>query len=396
MDLPRREQLFRIFAGELLDANDAVALTAVLEDGLDANLIANACAGMGEEVVAQLAAATANQYLDSATGEALIRRGWDRHQLLPRPAAPAFVFLRWDVPTPAVSAFTIPAGTNVRSADGKQYATVAEVTFPAGATSLDDVRARAQLAGRSQVVAPNKLTSLTSVVAGAPVGLTVTNPLASAGAADAETPDDYRRRCRLEPRSRARGTRDALEFGALTVPGVIRATAFEGIDVNGRANRVAGVVVADEFTDALVRQGVSVPSYEAQSQAFARVVEQRLDDWRGWGIHVGVFVAQVVMVSLLLRLRFRAGADTERARIEATATVVRGVNELAPGATLDPATLILRLRSVTGLDVRGDEIENPAGLVVPSSPYLVLRTTSSLIQFTSQPSTGQFSVITTS
>ena len=398
MDLPRAEQYFRIAAAEMLDANDEVALSSVLEDGHDANLMAHAGAAMAEEVTAQLASVTAGTALESARGQALIARGWERYRILPKPAAPPFVYLSWGLPTIAATAFTIPAGTVVRSSDGKQYETVVETPFPAGAQVIHNVQARSQLAGKSQNVLAGKLTSLVSVVAGAPAGLLVANPLASAGGADAETADDYRARCRREPAARVRGTRDAIEYGALLVPGVVRATAFEGIDANGRANRVAGVVVADEYTDALVRQGISVPSYSTQAAAFARVVEARLEEYRGWGIHVGVFVAQVALVSFLLRLRFRAGADTERARIEASATVVRYVNELAPGQSMDPDALQGRngrLRAVSGLDVRGDEIDNPVGPVVPSSPYMVLRTTLAMIQYTSQPSLGSFSIITT-
>lgn len=388
MDLPRREDYFRIGAAELLDANEDVQLSAVLEDGADANLVINAIASMAEEVTAQLAEVHGNNYLATAQGQALVRRGNDRHQILPRPASPAFAELTFTLVTNNPTAFTIPSGTRVRSADGKQYETVADAPFPAGSLTITGIRARSQLAGRASMVSAGKLTSLTSTIAGAPQGMTVTNPAASAGAMEAEAPDDYRRRCQLEPRSRAKATRTALEAGALAVPGVIRASPFEGLDANGRANRIVHVVVSDEYVDGLVRQGVQVPAYEAQSQAFARVVEIGLDEVRAFGIHVGVSVSQVALVSFLLRLRFRAGANTEQATIAASAAVVRYTNALKPGVSVEPTAIVTALRAITGLDVRGDEVADPVGPIVPISPYQTLRTNLSLIQFTSAPVTA--------
>lgn len=387
MDLPSREDLFRVVAAELLDANEDVMLSAVLEDGSDANLIANAISAMGEELVSQLAGVQGNNYLDTAQGQALVRRGYDRHQILPRPAAAAFVDLTFTLTAPNPTAFTITAGTRVRSADGKQYETIVDTVFAIAASSVTGVRARAQTAGRASMVSAGKLTSLVSTVAGAPAGMTVTNPAASAGGMEAESPDDYRRRCRLEPRSRAKATRGALESGALAVPGVVRATPFEGLDANGRANRIVTVAIADEYTDALVRQGVAVPAYESQSQAFGRVVERAFDEVRAFGIHVGCYVAQVALVSYLLRLRFRAGADTEQATVQAMAAVVRYTNALKPGASVEPTAIVTALRAISGLDVRGDEVADPVGPVIPISPYQVLRTNLSLIQFTSAPAT---------
>lgn len=392
MDSPRRAQLFRVAAAALLDANDEVALTAVLRDGTDANLLVNGGVAMAEEVLSQLADVASGQFLDSATGEKLRRRGWDRHRLLPKPAGAPFVDVEFSLLVANPLTFTIPVNTRLRSADGKSYTTIVDAVFPAGSVGPITVMARSELAGTSQAVGAGKLTSITSTITGSPAGLTVSNPMASSDGADEENPDDYRRRCRLEPRARARGTREAIEFAALRVPGVVRATAFEGVDASGRANRIGGLVIAGQFTDTLVRQGVASAVYESQSSAFARVVElEGLDDARAWGIHIGVFVAQVVMVSFLLRLRFRAGFDPDIAKLQAAATVVQGVNTLAPGVSIVPEDLITRLRAVRGLDVRGDEVESPAGPVIPTSPYQVLRTTTSLIQYSTAASTTGFS-----
>lgn len=397
MDLPRSDQLLLIFIAKLLDANPAIALSAVLRDGSDANLIGAGCAAMGEEVVAQLADVAKNLIIETATGGGLTRLGLSQHQLLPKPASPPFVDQYFYRPSYAavVTAFTVPARTKVRSADGKQYETVMDLAIAAGTTLPQSVRARSTLAGSSQAVIQGKLTSIVSAIPGAPTDLLTVNVGASSGADDAESEDSYKSRCKAEPRSRPRGTRDAIVSGALRYPGVVNATAFEGIDATGRANRLVGVVISDKFVDALVRQGVPVPAYEAQSQEFARVVATSLDEYRAFGIDVTVIVAQVIMVSTTLRLRFRANANTERTKLSAAATVVNYVNALAPGASYVPADLVRALRSVNGLDVRGDEIENPAGIIVCSSPYQVLRTTLSLVQYSAGTSAlGSFTTIT--
>jgi hypothetical protein len=397
MDLPRHDQLVRVYAAELLDANPNVALDAVLRDGLDANLLAHGAAAMGDEVVSQLSDVARNLIMETATGPGATRLGLSQHGLLPKPAAAPFVdqfFYRAGLAA-VVTAFTIPAGTKIRSADGKQYETVLDLAIAAGTTVPQSVRARSTLAGSSQAVAANKLTSITSTIPGAPTDLITINLQASAGGADAEREDDYKNRCKAEPRSRARGTRDALVSGALLYPGVVRATAFEGIDSNGRANRLVGIVISDQFVDSLVRQGVSLPTYDSQSQAFARVVERYLDEYRAYGIHVSVIVAQVAMVSTTLRLRFRANANTERTKLAAAATVVNYVNALASGQPYVPSAIVTALRAVNGLDVRGDEIENPAGTIVTSSPYQVLRTNLSLVHFSTGTGTeSAFNIIT--
>ena len=395
---PRRDQLFRIGAAELLDTNDELALSSVLRPGHDANLLMNGCAAMGEEVVSQLGGVAAGTYLDSATGAKLRQRAWDRHRIVAKPAAPSYVDVTFSIPTPATLGFTIPGNTQIKAADGKQYMTVSDLPFAVGAAS-GSVRARSTLAGTSQAVRPGVLTSIVSTITGAPQGLAVTNPLASSEGADAESEDDLKSRCRLEPRSRVRGTAEAIQFAALSVPGVLRATPFAGIDSMGRANRIAGVVLAGQFTDTLVRQGVSSTVYESQSHALARVVElEGLSEYRAFGIHVSAFVAQVIMVALRLRLRFvgSLNIDYELVKLEAASVAVQTLNTSPPGRDFDPQSIVAKLRSVRGLDVRGDEVEAPAGPVVATSPYMCFRTNLEAIQFSTsaQLSAASFSVIT--
>ena len=206
----------------------------------------------------------------------------------------------------------------------------------------------------------------------------VTNPLATAGAADEETDESLRDRARKFWTTARRGTIAAVEASALNVPGVLRANAFEYLDSFGRPIKSAQVVVADAFTDALVDQRIDPPTYQTQSQALASAVLAELEGWRALGVYVNVYVAQVVLVSVNLALRFKAGVVVDEVALQARAMVASRINELRPGETLTPAMLIGRLRMVEGLIVTEDEILSPPG-VIEVAPLQALRSTLSLV-----------------
>ena len=389
-DFPKFADMFRVFRDEAVGRSTRLTLNAVDRDGSDSNILGAAAAVVGEEAVATLASVEEGFWLDSARGRKLDRLAWDRYQMLRKPASPAFVYLRFTTSAPAGSAFAIPSNVNARTADGREFVTVAGTTFPAGSSGPVDVLARSTLAGLDQNVGPGTVTSLVTQIAGSPVGLTVSNPESAVGGAAEEDDIPFKERIRQFWLNARRGVKTAIEAGALAIPGVRKATAFEGLTGPAWPNRMVSLVITDEFTDALVKQGVAVPTYEARSQAFAKVVQIGLDEWRGWGIPVFVTVAQVALVSVILRLRFQA---TEVLNIDylsllARAQVVSFINQLPPGATLDPVDLVTVLRALPGLDIRGDEIISPAGLVVPVSPYQVLRSYMGIVTVDSQATLG--------
>ena len=89
-------------------------------------------------------------------------------------------------------------------------------------------------------------------------------------------------------------------------------------------------------------------------------------------------MAQVVLQPILLQLRFQAGVDTNVVALAARATALTVVNGLSPGDNLDPADIREALRSVAGLDVTGEEVVTPAGIVVPEQ-LQVIRTSLDLV-----------------
>jgi hypothetical protein len=384
-DFPKADDLLRIFRDEVVSKSESLTVNAVDRDGTDSNIHAAGTAAVGEEVIGQLASVEEGVWLDSAFGPKLDKWAYDRYGLLRKQAAPAFVDLTFTTPTPAPAAFSIPGGTRCATSTGQEFITVVSVPFALGSTGPIVARARSTLAGVDQNVGTGTIVSITSAVIGAPDNLAVANAASAAGGAGVERDDDFKSRIRRFFIAARRGTKSAIETGALAVPGVVRATAIESLQTFGYPTRAVSLVIADDFTDALVRQGVSIPAYDGRSQALADVTSAALDEFRAFGMPVKVIVAQTRMVSIVLRLRFRATVtNPDAVALYARTLATQFVNNLDPGDTLDPANIRDLLKTVSGLDWTGDEVASPVGPIVPTSPYQVLRTSLSLVTFDSQ------------
>ena len=384
-DFPSFSDYFRLARDEVLTRNPRISRDAVERDGMDANvLVASACAA-ADEVTGQLIDVAASLYLDSAKGTALDKLVFDRYGLTRKPAAAAQGSINFYTATANPSLFTIPAGTSVKSSDGIQYITTTAVDFPLGAVGPVLVAIRSVLAGAGQQAKAGTITSLAAQIAGAPSGLTVNNTLATSGADDAESDDSLRDRARRFFSTARRGTKDALEAGALSVPGIRKATAIEVLDSYGRPARSVQLVVTDAFTERLVDYTSTPPAYAVQSQVISNTVYAALNDYRAQGIYVDVIVASVVLQGIQMTLAFQAGVDVDLVALQARAAIAQVVNTLAPGKPLTVAALQAVLTPVAGLVLTGGEIVSPAGDVVPTAVQ-VLRTTLALVSAVSADS----------
>lgn len=371
-DMPRFTDLFNIGRDEILSRNALLSKDVAEREGTDVNVLLAAMAAMADEVAGQLAYVAAGVYLDSAQKQQLDRYAFDRYGLVRRSAAGSVGAVTFSLPTPAAGAFTIPDSTQLQALDGNQFLTVGNNVFAAATSSLV-VPVRSALAGSAQNEKAGQINSILGAVAGAPAGLSVTNTLATFGASDDEPDDDLRRRCRAFFVTARRGTKAAIEQGALSVPGCVRASAFEVLDAVGRPARLVLLAVADQYTEQFANYSVVPPAYETQSQQFAANVFAGLDEYRAMGIYVSVVVAQVILQGVLLSLTFQAGADVDYTATLAKAAVVNYVNALAPGEPFVPADLQQRLTAIPGLQITGDEVASPEGVVQPK-PLQVIRT----------------------
>jgi uncharacterized phage protein gp47/JayE len=287
--------------------------------------------------------------------------------------------VQFSTTSPAPGGFTIKQGTKLTTSDGIPYLTVVAAFYPASSTGPITVEVRSAAAGLNQAAAPNTITNIVSSVVGAPGDLVVTNPLATAGAADEETDDAFTDRARLYFPSVRRGTVGAVEEKALRYPGVTNARGFEDLDMWGRPAKRAQLVITDQYTDRLAMLSAVPPAYAAQSQVLAQKVFESLYDTRPDGIYIDVIVAKLILQPVVLALSFQAGYNTDSVAYAARVAIVNQINGLSPGETLHVASLADALRYVRGLIVSGDEILSPSGDVVPNR-LEVLRTTLGLVR----------------
>lgn len=377
MDLPTTEELFRIARDEALVRNPALDRLEIERRGSDSNIMLAGAVAMADAVIGQLAKVEAARFQATARGRDLERLLFDRYGMVKKQASPAIGEVQFTTTAPTGGAFTIPDGTLLTTAYGTQFIVVGSATFPAVSTGPVTAIVRSVQAGADQQAAAGTITSISSAITGMPNDLRVTNSAATAGADDEESDDSFRARAKDFFQTARRGTLSALRTGALTVPGCQKAAVFETLNAEGYPGRFVQIVVSDAYTEQFV--GSTVPAtYAAQAATFALTVANALEDWRAAGVGVVVTVAEVILQSITLSLRYTAGADTNTTELRARAAVVGVVNDLAPGAALDPAALITALRSVSGLYVTGNEVLAPAGVVVPRS-LEVIRTSLSLV-----------------
>jgi uncharacterized phage protein gp47/JayE len=332
-DFPTFQELFRVARDEALSRNSKLTREIIERSGSDANALVAAGVAVGDTIVGQLIRLSAALTLDVAKKADLDRLVYDRYQITRNPAAPAF-----------------------KASDGKAFAATAQVVFPTGSSGPVTVPLQSVLTGLSQQVSIGQITSM--ALAAAPADVSVTNTEASSGAADEEKDEALRDRAKRFYTTSQRGTLTAIERGALGVPGVRVAKAFEVVEPDSTPARLVDLMIADEFTEQLVDASVTPTSYQTQSDLLALTVKSTLQEVRAAGINVLVTVAQVRILGITLLLRYRTGVDVAATTEAARARTVAYTNALAPGETFVVDDLEDLLQTVPGLNVRDQTAEN--------------------------------------
>lgn len=377
MDFPTHAELRRIARDELLSNNSQITTEAADLPGTDVYAFLASTAAVGDELSAQLARLQAALLLSAAKGTDLDRLVLDRYGVKRKAAAPAVGTVTITMQAVAPSSFSIPSGTTFVTEDGIGFFSTAEIVFPASTSVSPAIPVRAQQAGLATQARIGAISQLTGTVPGVQPESTVSNAAATAGAADAEKDDSLRGRALAFFLTARRGTVQAIQQGALGVPGVETASPIETIDALGRPASSVQLVITDQFTEGLLDLDAIPPAYQTQSAQFAVTVFDGLIDSRAAGIAVDVFVARVVLLPLVLGLAYRAGYDTATTTQAARAAVVAYTNGLSGGATWVRADAVEALRGIAGLIVSdsgtSSEIISPAGDVV-AAPLEVIRT----------------------
>lgn len=366
-DAPSHKDLF--LAGRrqaILGANSARFDRAIIDtDGSDVNILFNISAAMGEEVVQYALSRLNAKSLGTARDEDLDREVYDRYQLPRVGAGSAVVTLT--LTRSGTDGFTVPALSVFGSTSGVTFATQNDVAFAENNRGPLTVKAVAQQAGRQGNVEAGTITRV--ITSQDDSTLAVTNEEQAAGGRDEESDESYQARARGFFTTARRGTREAIEFGALDTGRVAQATAVELLnEATGLQGFRVQLNIADE---------------DGQSnEALANEVEQEMLEYRCFGVPVQVVSAipqyeKIEATGLL----FEAGANTTDVLDRAANAILAVVNSLRPGVTLRRSSIAAALDRVDQLIVPDGAVVTPAGDLVPDSGT-VIRTTRDRISLT--------------
>lgn len=131
-------------------------------------------------------------------------------KLGPTPAVGGVVMSAFVAPVANVS---IPQGTNIQGPNGVMFATTAAGTLLAGQTTTAAIPVQASVPGAAGNVGAGTLIRMVTPISGIDM---VTNPTATIGGADGETDDARAIRFAAFLAALPRGTKEALEFAALS------------------------------------------------------------------------------------------------------------------------------------------------------------------------------------
>lgn len=352
-DLPSRLALYSIGRDYVRQRSRKIDPALVDVEGSDVNIVVGSGSVVADHVVKHLLFRTAALTLEGAEDEELDRLAYDRYSLFRKGAAAAIttgVISRADL---SGGAGTVPSGTRIASNTGVEYVTITDATFGIGdLTSRADIRASE--AGKISQVAAGAIVRFVQPGDLFDKTLQITNPQAAAGGEDAEDDDRFKSRIRDFWRTARRGTKGAIEFGALGVPGVVSANAEEVLTSGGFPARLVNLYIADS-------SGVA-------SDALADLVRVELEDFRACGIAVVISTSLPSYVEIQLRLRFAANVDTLALGNVVRAAVVAFVNSLPVNSPLYLGDLfsVLRRYVEDGLIPDRGSIVSPIGDLVPS------------------------------
>lgn len=366
MDLPSRLDLYTIGRNFVVQRARKLDPAQVDILGSDVNIIVGSSSVVADAIVKQLTARIAALTLDGSDDEDLDRYAFDRYQLVRKGAAPARGAGRIFRTSTIGGAGTVPIGTKCVTDSGFEYITTSIASF--GASDLESMaNVRAAEAGKASQVGANAIQRFQKPTELFDATLQITNDAATAGGEDVEDDDLFRERIRDYWRTARRGILAAIEFGALTVPGVVSAQAIEVLTSGNNPARLVMLYIADST-------GVA-------SDALAEDVRVALDDYRACGIQVLISTSLPLIVDIELRLRFRANVNTVTLTDNVRSAIVAFVNTLPVNGTLYLGDLYSVLRRYTedGLLMDNGSIVSPVGDLVPAVGQTIRTTLTNVV-----------------
>jgi uncharacterized phage protein gp47/JayE len=360
-DLPTRLDFHAIGRQYIVDRARKLDPAQVDVAGSDANLFVGIGSVVSEALIRQLGYRTGALLLDGSDDEDLDRYAYDRYGLLRKGASSARGTIQITRTVATVGAGSVPIGTLVTTDTGVEYVTTTVATFSSLALS-SSCNVRAVQAGKATQIGAGAVKRFSRPGDLFDASLVPSNSGPTAGGEDTERDDQFRARIRDFWRTARRGVIGAIEFGALTVPGVVSAMALESLTQDGRPARIVNLYISDS-------SGVA-------SDALAEEVATALLEYRAGGIAVLIWTSAPQIVTIELALQFVAGVDTRTLSEQVRAAVFEFVNSLPVNGPL----YVQELRSVLqrfrgdGLLPNESSVALPVGDLIPAIGQ-TLRTT---------------------
>ncbi len=348
MDFPSRLDLLAIARTYIRTRAAKIDPNQIDVIGSDINLFVGSNMVVAAELVYQLAAAVAKLLIDGADGEDLDRLVWDRYQMIRKGASPALGVVEFSRYTTTAGAGAVAVGTRLQNDTGVEFVTTTLASF--AATSLSaTANVRSVQAGKLNQSAADTIVSIPDPGPLWDKTLMVTNPDATAYAADQETDEAFRARAKNFWTTARRGTLKAIEQGAIDTAGVASASAVEELTASVQPARVVQLYVADEDG----------------SSGAGLVID--LNEYRAAGIQVITVLSMTQLVDVQLHLTFQAGKDTDMLQEQIRTAILGTVNKCEVNGILYRAALLECLKSFIddGLIPTNDSLVDPAGDLVP-------------------------------
>lgn len=334
----------------------------VVEEGDVSDAIIAGAASMATALVAFSNRQFRATFLDGAQGDDLTERARDRgvERDLGAGAIGAVNLTR---PSNAAGAGTILAGTRVATqpdATGAfaSFTIDSDVVFGGADLTKTNVAATCTLIGKIGNVDVSKVTRFIDSIFDP--SIVPTNPARFTGGVERESDEELRDRVRGFFLTQARGTIDALDYGARQVPGVDRVSVT--VDSSG----VVTVFVADAAGNS--------------NATLVAAVQVELENWRDAADVVFVTGGVIVNQAISLTVTVRTGVDVNAMLSTIRDAIVSRVGRLNPGEILYRDAIAAAARDVDREAIVGVTIVTPAANVAPSANQLI-RTNTGIITF---------------
>lgn len=357
METLSRHDLYAVGRRYVITRAKRIEPEVIDTDGSDANIFVGSTSAIGAAISTQLRIGLGELFYTTARGDRLDRLVLDRTDgELPRKGGGfARVAVSFARPNAAGGDGTLPVGTVLLSQNGFEYITLDPVSFVGGGL-LGSARTRATVAGKEPQVGRNMIRTFRTPATVFDQSITLNNDEPAAGGEPPEEDGLYIERARAFARARIRGTLRAIETGALTVEGIVSASAREAL-ADGYPARVVTLHAADS-------SGVS-------NAAMVTEIQEALREWRAAGIAVLVQTGLPQLVVVRLRLAFSANTSGNTANLAVLVrdAIVEYVNSLGAGQTLTRAGLysVLMRYAKLGLVVSEQTLVEPVGDIVPAT-----------------------------